>query len=617
MTLLARHSWQWSFDRPLAALWPLYADTARFNEAAGYPPYEVSEVPQPDGSVRYFVQTRLGPFALAWEEIPANWQDGHWFRHNRRFSRGPFRQMNVHVRGEDRGPLCLIHYTLEVEPANLLGRLLLAAGFFGKVDKTFARLQADFGRHARGETERPYVSLPTHLAPGAAARCAQLGRELAQSPYAHDLQDRLIAWILEGSDNDVTTLRPKALARQWRLPERAVTELCLVAASKGLLSLRWSLLCPNCRIGKAESARMDEIPQGTHCGSCNIDYQRDFNRNVELAFFPSKSIRPLHGGEYCLFGPMSTPHIKAQLRVEAGTRRSEPRHLAPGAYRLRTLEPGNDEFLDWDGGAFPRIVFDAEGRLLLDHAHADDRIEIDNRYRHHRTLVIELRAWMQDVLTAREAATLPCFRELFSEQVLRAGDFVEIDNIVLLFTDIKASTALYNTIGDAAAYALVREHFAVLAACVRRHNGTIVKTIGDAIMAAFTEPADAMNGALAIQQAFAEFNAARAQSDAQVNVKIGMHMGPCIAVTLNGILDYYGKVANLTARLAGLSQGGDIVLSAVLARDPALAALLPAQDLEAGTSEIKGFAEMIAWKRVPAALARQPLARSDVTIATG
>ncbi len=47
---------------------------------------------------------------------------------------------------------------------------------------------------------------------------------------------------------------------------------------------------------------------------------------------------------------------------------------------------------------------------------------------------------------------------------------------------------------------------------------------------------------LAIQEAFAAFNRTRAGTDAQVSVKIGMHMGPCISVTLNGILDYYGKV---------------------------------------------------------------------------
>lgn len=600
MKKLSSQTWEWAFNQPAELLWPLYADTSRFNEAAGFPPYQVEELPQPDGSVRYFVQAKLGPYTLAWEEIPSNWQEYRWFTHERRFTKGPFKQMNVRVRVEDRGKGCVFHYTLEVEPANVAGVLVLSSGFFGKVARTFARMATNFRRYAGGESEIAYITSPPRLAAGATARCAQLGKELGLSAYAHKLQDRMITWILERSENDVINMRPKALARLWQVSERDVTELCLVAASKGLLSLRWALLCPNCRIGKAVSARMDEIPEGTHCNSCNIDYQRDFNRNVELAFLPSKSIRPLSSGEFCLFGPMSTPHIKAQLRVEAGTTRSEEIYLEPGNYRIRTLEPGNDRLLEWSGGVFPRIVFDINGQLCLEQAMASSKLVIDNHFCHHRTVIIEQRAWMKDVLTAHEAATLQCFRDLFSDQILRPGDHVEIDNVVLMFTDIKASTALYNDIGDAAAYALVREHFAVLAACVRKHNGTIVKTIGDAIMAAFNEPLDGATCALAIQAAFADFNAARAGTGAQVNVKIGMHMGPCISVTLNGILDYYGKAANLTARLASLSKGGDVVLSKTLASDPVVASLFAAQALEEGVSEVKGFGEGVAWMRVPA-----------------
>lgn len=601
MSKLQSQTWKWEFDRPLEALWPLFADTSRFNEAAGFPTFQIDELPQPDGSVHYLAHARLGPYTLAWEEIPANWQEGRWFTHERRFNKGPFKQMNVRVRMEARGSGCICHYTLEVQAANLAGVMVLASGFFGKVAKTFGRMADQIRRYTQGETDQPYASLPPRLAAGAAARCAQLGQELAHSPYAHNLQERLITWILERSENDVMTMRPKTLARQWQVPERDATELCLAAASKGLLSLRWDLLCPNCRVGKATTVRMDEIPQGTHCGSCNIEYGRDFNRNVELAFLPSKSVRQLHGGEYCLFGPMSTPHIKVQLRVEAGNTRSETNYLKAGNYRIRTLEPGNDQLLEWSGGDFPRIVFDAAGQILLDHEQASATLDIDNHYRHHRTVIIELRTWMLDVLTAREAATLQCFRDLFHDQILRPGDHVEIDNVVLMFTDIKASTALYNDIGDAAAYTLVREHFSILAGCVRKHRGAIVKTIGDAIMAAFNEPLDGVLCALAIQEAFATFNSKREAADAQVAVKIGMHMGPCISVTLNGVLDYYGKAANLTARLAGLSEGSDMILSAVLAQDGAVRNLLKGMPQQVLDTHVKGFADTVACVRVPAA----------------
>ena len=104
-------------------------------------------------------------------------------------------------------------------------------------------------------------------------------------------------------------------------------------------------------------------------------------------------------------------------------------------------------------------------------------------------------------------ATLQAFRDLFSTEVLRPGDEVAIGRVTLLFSDLKGSTALYEAVGDAAAYHLVRAHFAYLAAIVREHDGAIVKTIGDAVMAAFHEPLQALRAAIAMQERVASFNA--------------------------------------------------------------------------------------------------------------
>ena len=75
----------WRFDQPPEALWPALANTARWNEAAGLPKHRIAEIEQPDGSVRFFAKAHKGPFNLAWEEIPVEWVDGQWFRHERIF----------------------------------------------------------------------------------------------------------------------------------------------------------------------------------------------------------------------------------------------------------------------------------------------------------------------------------------------------------------------------------------------------------------------------------------------------------------------------------------------------------------------------------------------------
>ena len=179
-----------------------------------------------------------------------------------------------------------------------------------------------------------------------------------------------------------------------------------------------------------------------------------------------------------------------------------------------------------------------------------------------------------------------------------------IGRIAFLFTDIKGSTDLYNRVGDARAYGFVREHYAVLTRAVREHDGAVVKTIGDAVMAAFTDPLNALDAALAIRDDIALFNrrlaAEAGGDDVAILVKIGLHSGACIAVTLNDRLDYLGRTVNLAARLQGESAGGDIVLSAILAAEHGVAERVATLDAQAETARVKGFAEPVALRRIPA-----------------
>ncbi len=115
--------------------------------------------------------------------------------------------------------------------------------------------------------------------------------------------------------------------------------------------------------------------------------------------------------------------------------------------------------------------------------------------------------------------------------MIRASEGLSVKDIALLFTDLKGSTALYDRIGDLNAFALVQQHFDQLQAVTVRHHGAIIKTIGDAVMAAFLDPAEAVKAAIEMREAISTFN--RAQPDRALILKIGLHKGAAIAVTLN------------------------------------------------------------------------------------
>jgi len=144
----------------------------------------------------------------------------------------------------------------------------------------------------------------------------------------------------------------------------------------------------------------------------------------------------------------------------------------------------------------------------------------------------------------------------------------------------------------------------VLTRAVREHDGAVVKTIGDAVMAAFTDPVNALDAALAIRDAIAAFNrhlaAVEGEDGVAILVKIGLHSGACIAVTLNDRLDYFGGTVNLAARLQNESAGGDIVLSETMAGEPGIAERLAALGARSETARVKGFAEPVALRRIPA-----------------
>ena len=591
-------TWTEHFDSPPEAIWPVMADTARYNEAAGLPKHEIEEIPWPDRSVRYIGRARMGPFALEWDDGPVNWVTGQWFRHHRQFSRGPLKFLCATFRLHGDGEGSRGEYTVEAEPATLLGRLILATGFFPGAERTFRRMAANARDFAGGRRETEFEFKPPRLPPEAAERAAAAVARIEATAHGHGLARRLADWVLTRQEVDVWSIRPLRLARHWGVPERHIVEACLEAVKQGLLRLRWDLLCPRCQVGKLSVSGLDQLPTGAHCATCNIDYGRDYTKNLEAAFHPAKAVRPLESGDYCLYGPMSTPHVLVQRTVEPGETVDEALTPPRGVYQFRTLEPIGDSLVHWEGDrGFPEAVAE-DDTVTAGPPSPHGQVRLRNRTDRRLTFVIEERQWARDALTAHRVTTLQAFRDLFNDDVLRPGDDVEIDNVTLMFTDLLGSTSLYETIGDAPAYVLVRQHYAVIGKAIRETDGSIVKTIGDAVMGAFCDPADAFRCAVRLHADFAAYNAQSGREP--VVIRVGLHRGRCISVTLNNRLNYYGTAPNLAARLEVQGKGGDVVLSREVATDAAaaVAALLADYSPIEEESKLKGFHRPVAFLRI-------------------
>lgn len=580
-------TFHWKFDCPVEKMWPVLSDTERFNEAAELPKHDIEEIAREDGSVDFVARAPLGPYTLIWDEEPTNWVSNKWFSHRRNFRNGPFKSLCATLKlfpdgpGRSRG-----EYQLDIEPANILGRIMLAAGFFSANERKFGKMVAEANEYCAGRSDQEFDTKPPKLQPGAQERLRHAASEIEDTPFGHGLADKLADYLMERQEVDVRRIRPLRLARLWNVPERDAIEVCMQAAREDILAFRWDLLCPRCQSSKASSSRLDELPTEAHCDTCNIDYGRDYSKNIELAFFPNSLIRNIDERTFCLFGPWSTPHVVLQITVEAGETRKVEAGFEHGMYRVRTLQPGPETLLNWRNGGFPGVVARGDS---IDTGGASEPgvVQLSNSTARPLTFVVEELSWRRDALTADRAMAVQAFRDLFDEEVLRPGDNLEVDKITFMFIDLQGSTALYEKVGDFQAYRLVREFFAVLAKAIRASNGTIVKTIGDAVHGAFSSPADALQAAIRIQQDIKTFNEKSGKTS--IGVKAGLHLGRCIIVTLNNRLDYYGTAVNKASRLADQSRDGDIVLSEEFAAEESVKPALAGLKLERDSAQVKGF----------------------------
>lgn len=196
-------------------------------------------------------------------------------------------------------------------------------------------------------------------------------------------------------------------------------------------------------------------------------------------------------------------------------------------------------------------------------------------------------------VTGLDCATLPAFRDFFGSEILSQNESLQVRDVAIMFTDIKGSTMLYNRLGDARAYNAVRRHFEVLFKTVAENEGAIVKTIGDAVMASFISPAQAVRAALTAQDEFTAFRPLLPDSPEEIIVKIGIHHGPCIAVTLNDRLDFFGSAINIAARTQQQAAGGETLITKAMYDDAQARELLDksGRNVSAIEATLRGFSD--------------------------
>jgi class 3 adenylate cyclase len=581
-------------------LWPLLSDTGRVDRAMGIPAFERS-TPEPDLS--FTVSSHYMGLPVAWREYPYEWVFEQWYQVSRVFLPpipiqratnrttltalpGGKTQVDVNVAVEPRGPIGWLAARLYIG-RKLMGDLL-------RTYRSFGALALAAEQVAPPPARTPLVN---------AERLRFSADRLRQFDIRPALVDRLAAHLSSADDPDVIRMRPFALADAWGVGRLDVLRLFLYATRAGLLDLEWDVLCPNCRGPSVRTSTLADLTLDAHCTSCNIRYDVNFDESVELRFSVSPDIRDAADLAYCIGGPANTRHIVSQIWLPPGGAKQLRLRLAQGSYRLRSRQLPAMALLDVAAGAPSGAAHAHFGRdqIALDAialAAGEATLHVENTTGESILVLLEQTAWSAQAVSASLVTALDEFRQLFSSQVLAPGIGVSIRNLTFMFSDLKGSTMLYDTIGDSPAYARVRDHFDVMKAIIAQWRGALVKTIGDAVMAVFPSAEDALEASLAIQREFVAGQIAR--GDPALHVKLGLHRGPCIAVNANDLLDYFGSTVNIAARVQNESIGGDNVVTPEVLGDPGVQGILQRETLQLETfaRELKGFSQAFTLSRL-------------------
>jgi len=579
-----------ALPHPPATVWPILAKTDWLNRAVGLPPVNYTIEPLPEGGSQVTARANIFGLPLVWREFPFEWTEPEFYQVRRVFRGGPFAEVVMGLRLRETATGCDVEIFADFQPQNFLGTVLARHIIGPKSVRDLRSLLRHVSGHLAGQQRAVMPQLPT-----APANALVLDNGLAQlrsRNFPAPLVAQLARLLTEAPDVELSHLRPFTVAKRWRADRWEVLKLFLHATRAGLLDLRWEVLCPNCRATRLpRTASLADLARTAHCDVCNIRFDAEFDKSVELKFSVNPALRPCDEQTFCLVGPGARPHLAAQINLAPHEQREWALPPAVRAGRLRSLQV--KEISTLPPGTTEIVCTPPKFELNTSVA----RFSVRNPNPFSVQVALESGAGDDEILTAAQATNWQEFRDLFAAEVVSPTERVTVGSQVVLFTDLRGSTALYSAIGDAPAYALVRDHFKILHDVVSVNHGGVVKTIGDAVMAVFSDLTGALTAARAMHEQLRRMNTAQ---NVRLQLKSALHVGPCLAVNANDKLDFFGTVVNLAARLVGSSAGDDLVVVDEIYRRAETQQFLHAVQLPAVADEqrFSGFPEPVKIWRI-------------------
>lgn len=553
-SLAKKVEWFWNFllDSPREELWPHLIDTSAFNKLLGLPEMQYQEI-----NGRLYGKNQTLGFRLEWEEVPWEWEYLKGLNNARIYKRGFARYVRAYyVLEEKEGKTNLVVYFGWIA-RGILGYILLKLSekpFRKNYQKALAKIleiiktQKDFSIqtrmvHEAGQREDVKLNV-------------EFWNKLCQETIARganpDIMDFFAKYLAEATEEELYRIRLRDLEKRYNLDFYELVKSALLATQTGLFSLSYDIICPHCRGVRQEIKDLGDIPEEARCEPCDITFGTQDIDRIEIIFHLNPAVRSAKKRFFCAAEPAQKRHIFISRKLNPLETITLNTELPEGSYLLYFRGEKNKQKLLVSSVGEEQVNFSLN--LEPKTAKVKPQIVVKNPYNKETYFLLEQ---VQDFsyLRPRDLFSLQIFRDIFPQQALATGLKLEVGKQCIFFSDIVGSTKFYQQKGDAEAFAKVREHFVVIYQAIRKNKGAVVKTIGDAVMAAFATAENALQASLEIQKIFMQ------DTVKNLRLRISLHYGDCLAVNLNTGIDYFGRTVNSAAKLQSLVGENEILFS--------------------------------------------------------
>ena len=408
--------------------------------------------------------------------------------------------------------------------------------------------------------------------------------------------DMLERMVRDSPDHALNRMNALDLAAKADVGEERVIAALLHAVGLGMFEMTWSVMCPSCAGVLSANKSLKTLNSAQYnCAFCAAGYETTLDNLVEVTFTVSPRVRKIAAHSPDELSPAeyyrqifwsSAIDLPADLEKLLREVTLEMVDLPPGERAILSLHVPQGTLIVFDPVTHTAQFLEVRGEEASERQNLSVifnkvqlpvdtialrpgplRLALENRTDGRVLPAVWVASQALDdllmrrkpILTAKRLLTNQTFRDLYRTDTLAIGQRLKILSLTFLFSDLKDSTELYENVGDLVAFDLVNEHFRLLQEIIASERGAVVKTIGDAVMATFETPDRAIAAAIRMREAMSDLGAERQHQS--LRLKMGIHEGSCLAVTLNGQQDYFGQTVNIASRVQGLAGSRSIVVT--------------------------------------------------------